>query len=149
MEIQIQNDSPKAMIDEKKIAARAKKTLSALGCEGAELSIWLCDDETIKGLHAQYFGIDTPTNVISFAQNEGEFAEIDPDMLGDVVISFETADRDAKEAGGQLDDEISFLVIHGILHLLGYDHEGDRIDDAPQMEAKEEELYTLVRTVEG
>jgi probable rRNA maturation factor len=120
-----------------------------LGCDGAELSLWLCDDETIRGLHAEYFGIDTPTNVISFAQNEGEFAQIDPDMLGDVVVSVQTAARDASEAGGQLDDEVSFLIIHGILHLLGYDHEGDRVGDAPEMEAKEEELYRLVREIEG
>jgi probable rRNA maturation factor len=116
-----------------------------LGCKGAELSVWLCDDETIRGLHAQYFGLDTPTNVISFAQNEGDYSEIDPEMLGDVVVSFETAGRDAAEAGCELDDEVSFLVIHGILHLVGYDHEGDRACDAPEMEAKEEELFKLVR----
>ena len=120
-----------------------RKALSALGCEEAEVSLWLCDDETIKGLHREYFDIDEPTNVISFAQREGEFPDIEPEMLGDVVISFETASRDAAEAGKALDDEVLFLAIHGILHLLGFDHEGDRAADAPEMEAREEEIYSL------
>lgn len=116
-----------------------------MGCEESEISVWLCDDVTIQGLHREYFGIDTPTNVISFAQREGDFSEVEPEMLGDVVISYETAARDAREAGQTLDDEAAFLLIHGILHLLGYDHEGDRAADAPVMEAKEAELFQLVK----
>ncbi len=131
-------------MDEAKLEARAKRTLSALECDNAELSVWLCDDEQIGLIHDQYFGDPAPTNVISFAQNEGEWGEIDPEMLGDVVISFETAARDAKEAASDIDDEICFLLIHGILHLMGYDHEGDRACDAPEMEKREEELFILV-----
>lgn len=123
---------------------KARRILSALGSADAEVSVWLCDDETIRGLHREYFGIDTPTNVISFAQREGEYAEVEPEMLGDVVISFETAARDAAEADKSLDDEVAFLLIHGILHLLGYDHEGARASEAPEMEAKEEELFRMI-----
>lgn len=114
--------------------------LGALGCEEAELSIWLCDDGAIRELHRQYFGIDSATNVISFALREGEFGDLDPDTLGDVVVSVETARRDAAEAETSLEDEVTFLLIHGILHLLGYDHEGDQTHRAPEMEAREAEL---------
>jgi len=116
-----------------------------LGCEDAEVSIWICDDEAIAELHAHYFGIEGPTNVISFAQGEGEHSEVEPEMLGDVVISYETAMRDAPEAGNDLDDELAFLLIHGILHLVGYDHEGERASEAAQMEAREDELFGMIR----
>lgn len=132
-------------MDEEKLAARARKVLSALGCdEDAEISVFICDDKEITFIHKEYFGIDEPTNVISFSQNEGEFSEVEPQMLGDVVISYETAARDAIEAGHSLDDELIFLLIHGILHLSGYDHEGERVCDAPVMEAKEDELFRMV-----
>lgn len=116
-----------------------------MGSADAEVSIWLCDDAEIKALHAQYFGIDEPTNVISFSQREGDFGEVEPEMLGDIVISFETASRDAAEAGKSLDDEVLFLTIHGLLHLHGFDHEGERVSDAPVMEAREEELFNFAR----
>lgn len=105
--------------------------------------MWLCDDETIRDLHNRWFGIDEPTNVISFAQREGEFSDVEPEMLGDVVISFETAARDAVEGDKSLDDEVLFLLIHGILHLVGFDHEGENAHMAPEMEEKEEELFRL------
>ena len=126
------------------LTTRAKKILSALGCEDAELSVWLTGDEEIQALHRDYFGIDEPTNVISFAQREGEYGDLEPEMLGDVVISTETAARDATEWGKSLDDEVAFLLIHGILHLLGYDHEGERASDAPEMEAREEEIFRMI-----
>lgn len=112
-----------------------------MGCETAELSVWLCDDAAIRDLHRRYLGDDTPTNVISFAQHEGEFANVEPDVLGDVAISVDTARRDAEEAGTALEDELAFLLIHGVLHLVGYDHEGGQAVRAAEMEAKEEELF--------
>lgn len=123
---------------------RLEKVLGALGCdEEAELSVWLCDDTTIRALHREYLGEDTPTNVISFAQGEGEFGDLEPELLGDVVVSVDTARRDAEEAGGRLEDEVAYLCIHGVLHLLGYDHEGEQTARAPEMEAKEAELFRL------
>lgn len=64
-----------------------------------------------------------PTNVLAFAMREGEFAEISPELLGDVIISLPTAQREAEEAGISLDSSISRLLVHGILHLVGFDHE--------------------------
>ena len=141
MEIWIRNDFGEAGIDEEKLRRRAARVLSALGCETAELSVWLCDDAAIRDLHRRYLGDDTPTNVISFAQHEGEFANVEPDVLGDVAISVDTARRDAEEAGTALEDELAFLLIHGVLHLVGYDHEGGQAVRAAEMEAKEEELF--------
>lgn len=114
-----------------------------MGCDDAELSVWLCGDAAIRELHSRYLGKDTPTNVISFAQREGDFGEVEPEVLGDVVISAETARRDAEEAGQELDDEVAFLLVHGLLHLMGFDHEGHEADRAPEMEAREAELYRL------
>ncbi len=116
-----------------------------MGCDDGELSVWLCGDEAIREVHRDYLGIDSPTNVISFAQRDGEFGEVEPEVLGDVVIGVETARRDAESVGGELDDEVAFLLIHGVLHLVGYDHEGDQAHRAPEMEAKEAELFALVR----
>jgi probable rRNA maturation factor len=144
MQVWIRNDAPGAGVDEDELTVRARKVLALLGFEQCELSVWLCDDPSIRELHDRYLGIDTPTNVLSFAQREGEFADLDPDVLGDVVISVDTAARDAGEAGISLMHELTFLLVHGILHLAGYDHEGSEAYRAPEMEAKEAELFRAV-----
>ncbi|NTU59678.1 MAG: rRNA maturation RNase YbeY [Deltaproteobacteria bacterium] len=145
MQVWIRNDCAAAGLDDEVLAARAEKALAALGCgERCELSVWLCDDATIQDLHGRYLGSDTPTNVISFAQRDGDFADLEPDVLGDVVISVDTAARDAREAGSTLLAEVTFLLVHGILHLVGYDHEGEQAHRAPEMEEKEEELFRSV-----
>ena len=81
-----------------------------------EISVVLCDDLFIQDLNRDYRGKDKPTDVLSFAQN-------DPDVLGDIVISLPTAARQAAAAGWPLESEIALLGIHGLLHLLGYDDE--------------------------
>ena len=75
---------------------------------------------------------------------EGEGAGIQPDLLGDVVISADTAARDAADAGVSFESELYFLLLHGILHLLGYDHERGTIKDAQRMEAREKEVFSLI-----
>jgi probable rRNA maturation factor len=105
----------------------------------AELSIVFVDDASIQVLNRDYRGTDAPTDVLSFAQSEGEaFAapEGPARHLGDVVVSVETARRQADEHGLALDDEVGHLVVHGILHLLGYDHEAP--DDEQAMRARED-----------
>jgi len=77
---------------------------------------------------------------------EGEGSDLHPDLLGDVVISTETAARDAQEAGTSFESELYFLLLHGVLHLLGYDHERGSEEDARRMEAREQELFALVRS---
>jgi len=124
----------------------AQTILNALEChEQTELSVVIVDDEQIQQINRDYLQRDKPTNVISFAQQEGEGAGICPQLLGDVVISADTADRDAADAQTSFFGELSFLLIHGILHLLGYDHERGTQEQAEVMEAKESELFQLLQ----
>lgn len=144
MELLFSNSRPEAALDEEKLLDRCRKALEILNAKDAELSIRLCDDDEMRSLHKEFMGEDSPTNVMSFSQREGEFGDIEPNMLGDVVISIDTANRDALDAGKKLEDEVFFLLIHGILHLLGYDHERDRVHMAAEMEKKEEEVFKMV-----
>lgn len=119
--------------------------LNASGCPEALLSVLIVDDREIQKINRDYLGKDSPTNVISFAMQEGEGQGVQPHLLGDVVISAETAARDANEAQTSFDSELYFLLLHGILHLLGYDHERGTEEDAKLMEKRERELFSLIR----
>jgi len=123
----------------------ARRILSASGCPDAELSILIVSDQEIRGINRDYLQRDKPTNVISFAMQEGEGSGVQPDLLGDIVISADTAARDAAEAGLPLESELFFLLLHGILHLLGYDHERGTEEDARRMEAREREIFASIR----
>lgn len=105
----------------------------------------IVDDAAIQEINRDWLGKDRPTNVISFAMQEGEGAGVQADLLGDVVISAETAARDALEAGTPVLHELCFLLLHGILHLLGFDHERGTAAEARRMEAREQELFALIR----
>ncbi len=117
--------------------------LKALGEENREVSLTIVDDEIISGINREYLGRDYPTNVIAFSMNEGEFGDINAPLLGDIVISAETALRDAKGGDLSLHDEIDYLMIHGVLHLLGYDHELP--GEAEQMSGKEKEIFFALK----
>jgi probable rRNA maturation factor len=119
--------------------------LSASGCPDAQLSILIVDDATIQEINRDYLDKDRPTNVISFAMQEGEGGGVQPDLLGDVIISAETAARDADEAQASFESELYFLLLHGTLHLLGYDHERGTQAEAKCMEAREQEVFSLIR----
>ncbi len=112
--------------------------------EDSELSIVITDDEQIREINRDYLDRDRPTNVISFAMQEGEGSGLQPGLLGDVVISAETAARDAAEAGLTFESELLFLLLHGILHLLGFDHERGSEEDARIMEEKEREVFAII-----
>jgi probable rRNA maturation factor len=100
---------------------------------GAELEVTLrlTDDETIRQLNREYRGRDRPTDVLAFAQREGEGGALHPHLLGDIVISIETAARQARRG---LERELLFLAAHGLCHLLGYDHATD--DEEAEMNAR-------------
>jgi probable rRNA maturation factor len=119
----------------------AEKILSDLGCRESELSILLVDDDEMQRLNREYLSRDHPTNVLAFAMTEGEDRHLNPSVLGDVVVSTETAQREALQRGVTLEEEMALLLAHGILHLLGYDHE-DAPEAAAHMEAKEQEILT-------
>ncbi len=146
MKIQIENRQKKAKIKKLLLRKVAQRILSASGCPDAELSILIVNDEDIRVINRDYLQRDKPTNVISFAMQEGEGGGIQPDLLGDIVISADTAARDAAEAGLSFESELFFLLLHGILHLLGYDHERGTEEEAKRMEARECELFELIRS---
>jgi probable rRNA maturation factor len=109
------------------------------------LSLLLVDDDQIASLNREYLGREGPTNVISFPMQEGEFSHISPDLLGDVVISVETACREAETAGIEPDRRIAELLVHGVLHLFGYDHEAEDSDAKAMWEKSREMLEILDR----
>lgn len=108
-----------------------------------ELSVVIVDDIEMAVMNQQYFGRHGPTNVIAFSMREGRFAEVNPQLLGDVIISIETAQQEAADAGIERDERFKQLLVHGILHLLGYDHE-KTAPEAQRMEAKSQEVLSLI-----
>ncbi|MGD9974196.1 MAG: rRNA maturation RNase YbeY [Desulfatirhabdiaceae bacterium] len=114
-----------------------------MGYPEHELSILIVDDSQIEALNRDYLHHEGPTNVISFPMQEGECSGINPHILGDVVISVDTAKREAEMAGIPFYLRFMQLLIHGILHLAGYDHEGPEAD-AEKMEAKSDELILML-----
>lgn len=122
---------------------KTEQILNALGCDNHEISIVITDDTQVWDLNRTYRGKDAPTNVLSFPMQEGEFSDITPGLLGDVVISLDTARAEAIAAEISTDERMSQLLIHGILHLIGFDHElGD--NQARKMEDKSLELLRLI-----
>jgi len=129
---------------EQAVMAVLKKTAEIYAIEpNTEVSVVLADDEHIKQLNCQYRGKDCATDVLSFALNEGEDPDIidgpDEILLGDIIISLETAARQAEEYGHSVERELAYLTVHGMLHLLGYDHEIEE----DQREMRQEEEYVL------
>jgi len=123
----------------------ARRILNVSGFPDAELSILILDDEGIRQINRDYLQRDWPTNVISFAMQEAEGGNLHPHLLGDVVISAERAAADAVEAGIPFEHELVFLLLHGILHLLGYDHERGDEREAERMENREREIFALLK----
>jgi probable rRNA maturation factor len=122
-----------------------KEILRDLGYQKWEISILLVDDLQITEINKTYLHRNRPTDVISFSQIEGAFSHLNTRLLGDVVISLETAQRQAQEDNTTLQDEIAFLLIHGILHLLGYDHE-ESAKKSREMKAREKELMCSLKS---
>jgi len=121
-------DSRQKLVKLDRVALRrdVRKILGLLGGSERELSLLFVDDEGIRKINRDYLRRDRATNVIAFSLTEGDFGDINPGVLGDVVISVETAAREARTAGIAIEDALLYLILHGILHLAGYDHEGPR-----------------------
>jgi len=112
-----------------------------LGYPDAEISISCVDDSEIRQLNKNYRNKDKSTNVLSFSMLEGDFADINPNLLGDLVISLETADKEAVDYGITLNERMSQLLVHGILHLVGFDHEESDSENR-RMEKKSLEILS-------
>jgi probable rRNA maturation factor len=143
MAVLIDNRQSLVPIANQELERRALAILDVLGCPEGELSLVIVDDAEIAAINGQYLGRRGPTNVISFAMREGDFGGIHPELLGDVIISAETARREAEAAGMTADARITELLVHGVLHLFGYDHETPTAD-AAAMEAKSAELLAML-----
>jgi probable rRNA maturation factor len=134
-------------LDRRRLRARAVRMLRELGRPKAELSIALVDDATIAELNARYRGVAGATDVLSFSLLEGAHAERRGALLGDVVVSVETAAVQARRARRTLDDEVLRLLIHGTLHLVGHDHE--HRDEARRMRAEERRIWKALQAGEA
>lgn len=148
MEILVEDRGTESGVDLEDIRRLAEKTLiSEHAADAAQLSIVLVDTRTMRELNSKYRGQDSPTDVLSFAVREGE-VEPSPEagsgereaelVLGDIVISPEVAETNAQQYRHSLQDEVRLLVVHGVLHLLGYDHTTE--DDKLLMWNRQDEL---------
>ena len=116
--VEVVNRQRRVKVDPDAWTTFAENALNAIGNGGSAATIAFVSDSNIRKLNQQFRGVDKPTDVLSFPADE-------PDNLGDVAISVETAARQAKENGLSFDNEIAQLILHGLLHLSGYDHETD------------------------
>ena len=145
MSISIQNQQKRLSVDTGRVRRSLKRMLKELGCKESEVSLLLVDDDQIREINKNYLQRDRPTNVISFAMTEGAFGEVHPEILGDIILSVETAARDAMACDIDFMDEVEFLLIHGLLHLLGYNHENVESKESGKMKKLEREFFYLLR----
>ena len=136
-------DAGLSAVDRRLLRSRAARILRELSRGRFELSIALVDDATMAELNARYRGRARPTDVLSFPLLEGEEADHGGNLLGDVVISVETAARQARRAHRGFDSVVARLLVHGTLHLLGYDHQTDA--EARAMRADERRLCRAIQ----
>lgn len=130
MEVLINNQQKKVRFSHPRLRKIAVEIMDFLDLpENSELSLVLCDDDFIQKLSQDYLGKNRPTDVLSFPIDESEF-ESEIRLLGDVVISVETACRQAEKLGHPVGLEVVFLLVHGLLHLAGFDHSSKRLLNA-------------------
>ena len=132
---------PQEIIDN--VTTAAEMVGKLYGVENGEVSVTLTNNTYIHQLNKQYRGIDRPTDVLSFALNESEEPEIedgpDVNVLGDLIMSVERAQEQAADYGHSVRREVAFLTVHGMLHLLGYDH----MEEADRLEMEAEQRFVM------
>lgn len=146
------DDALDTHIDEAEVRAACEAALAALGIDGgAELSVSFVSADEMRALNARWRGIDAPTDVLSFSLIEGEGAGEapgpEPLELGDIILAPEVIARQAGEFGNTPTEECRLMLVHGMLHLLGYDHMNEA--DAARMEARELEVLRALATARG
>ena len=117
-----------------------------MGLLEAELSLLFVDDLQIQALNRRYLHRDKPTNILAFPMRKGEFSTLHAQLLGDLVISVETAKRQSNRFGLDEMGMIVLLMVHGVLHLMGYEHEGTK-KGAQEMAIKQKELFEGVKSI--
>ena len=136
MEIEVRNRQRKVKVDGKRLARLAARALVSLGLDDGQLSVVIVSDRRMAELNRTYRRVDGPTDVLAFAQQEGEGGGGNVHVLGDVVISAESAARQAPRYRRSLEGEMDLLLVHGILHLAGFDHVGD-LEEGEKMKARQ------------
>ncbi len=131
-------------LDSRLLRSRAVRVLREVGQSNSELSIAIVLDDEIAALNSEHRGKRSATDVLSFSLLEGEHSDHRGQLLGDVVIGIETAARQARAAHRGLEEEVARLLIHGILHLLGWNHEESA--EAKLMRAEERRLWRAIRS---
>jgi len=128
----------------RRVAAVALGAAADLPAERIEVSLLLSDDAEVRELNRDYRGQDKPTNVLSFAALDADspIPEDGPILLGDVIIAYETTRAEAEAEGKRFEHHVSHLVVHGVLHLLGYDHIEE--DEAESMESLERSILAAL-----
>ncbi len=125
------------------IRRRLKKVLNDLGCRDGELSILFTGDRQMAALNRKYRGRNRSTNVLAFPMEDGTNSVVTSPMLGDIVVSVDTALAQAQESGEPVEETVYQLLIHGLLHLLDYDHERSTVD-ADRMEEEQARLLAMM-----
>ncbi|MBU1088145.1 MAG: rRNA maturation RNase YbeY [Candidatus Omnitrophica bacterium] len=136
--ISIKNLQKKIKINSRKLKTLANNVLRSRGIDSGELSIVLVDDPQITDLHKRYLNKNSPTDVLAFRMSDGEFGKINPQILGDVILSVETAQSQASRLKLSIESEVNLYLIHGILHLLGFSDKTKL--EFKQMKKMQEEL---------
>ena len=127
MTVHLLRESSRQRLSLRRLKHKAQVILDYLGEKRSELSLLLVSNRRIRSLNARFRGKNEPTDVLSFPLEEK--LPTGTKLLGDVVISMEQAQRQATEKSKPFEEEVEWLLIHGILHLLGYDHERSRKDE--------------------
>ncbi len=144
MAIYLLNQQKTLLIRPMAMRRRLNRVLRALELQDAELSVTITDDERIRALNLQYRGLDKATNVLAFAMEEGQPVAGPKRILGDIVVSADTIAREAGPLGYTCGEMLYFYIIHGLLHLLGYDHEKSEEEDKRQQD-ETLRLWSLIR----
>ena len=143
MAIYLSNRQKALPIKTANLRRRLTKLLKELDLSEADLSVTVTDDAEIREINRQYRGADKATNVLAFAMEEGEPLPGAPRVLGDIIISAETIQKEAGPLGYTEGEMFYFYLVHGLLHLIGYDHEQGS-EEAARQEAETERLWGLI-----
>jgi probable rRNA maturation factor len=148
MPVQIIDNQRRIKTDKKSIKNITEELLAFLGISKKTLSILFTDNDGIRELNTRFLRRDSPTNVISFSYfgEERTFGVEDEQIIGDIVISLERTLEEAKKAGCSFYERLMGLIIHGILHIMGYDHEKD-LKEKRRMRYMEKKLLNFVKSL--
>lgn len=138
--VTLQNRQKKYRLNRKKVLQWTRRILSLQRFESAEIGLVFVNDRQIREYNRTYRNRDKATDVLSFSMREGEGGDLHPEFLGDVMISLETAEKEAALFGRAVPEQLLVLLIHGILHLIGYDHERSS-KEARRMQRREKILF--------